>query len=98
MAWGNPLETIHVHVLDRLKCQECLPFIQEEGTVQSIPMRTNRGVRASQEEQTPNPEHVKKECRRADLLPLVRLLVRQPPKEHDFRTCPICRRCNITEI
>ena len=33
-----------------------------------------------------------------DLTPLFTLLVRQPPKDHDFRTCPICQRYGITEI
>lgn len=33
-----------------------------------------------------------------DLTPLFTLLMRQPPKDHDFRTCPICQRYGITEI
>jgi hypothetical protein len=36
--------------------------------------------------------------RRAELLALFRLLVREPPKDHDFRVCPICRRYGITRI
>jgi hypothetical protein len=32
------------------------------------------------------------------LLPLFRLLVREPPKDHDFKTCPICKRYGISEI
>ena len=39
-----------------------------------------------------------KESPRYDLTPLFALLVRQPPKDHDFRTCPICQRYGITEI
>jgi hypothetical protein len=35
---------------------------------------------------------------RADLIPLFRLLTRQPSADHDFRTCPICKRSGITEI
>ena len=35
---------------------------------------------------------------RADLMALFRLLLKQPPKEHDFRNCPICKRYHITEI
>ena len=33
-----------------------------------------------------------------DLTPLFRVLMRQPAKDHDSRTCPICKRYNITEI
>jgi hypothetical protein len=29
------------------------------------------------------------------LLPLFRLLVREPPAEHDFATCSICKRHGI---
>jgi hypothetical protein len=32
------------------------------------------------------------------LLPLFRLLVRQPPKDHDFKACPICQRYGITKV
>jgi hypothetical protein len=35
---------------------------------------------------------------RADLIALFRLLLKQPPKDHDFRNCPICKRYRITEI
>jgi hypothetical protein len=35
---------------------------------------------------------------RGALLALFRLLVRNPPRDHDFRTCPICKRYGITEI
>ena len=35
---------------------------------------------------------------RADLMALFRLLLKQPPKEHDIRNCPICKRFHITEI
>lgn len=34
----------------------------------------------------------------ADLTPLFRLLMRQPPKDHHFETCPICNRYGIREI
>ena len=39
-------------------------------------------------------EHVE----RGALLALLRLLMREPPPGHDFKTCPICRRYGITEI
>jgi hypothetical protein len=31
------------------------------------------------------------------LLSLLRLLFREPPPEHDFKSCPICKRYKITE-
>ena len=34
----------------------------------------------------------------AALLALLRLLTREPPPGHDFKTCPICQRYGITEI
>ena len=33
-----------------------------------------------------------------ELLALFRLLVREPPTDHDFRTCPICKQYGITGI
>lgn len=38
------------------------------------------------------------DSQRADLIPLFRLLARQPPPDHDFRNCPICKRHGITNI
>jgi len=35
---------------------------------------------------------------RADLIALFRLLLREPPPDHDFKTCPICKRYGITHI
>jgi hypothetical protein len=32
------------------------------------------------------------------LLPLFRLLMREPPEGHDFATCPICKRHDITSL
>ena len=32
------------------------------------------------------------------LLALLRLLTREPPAGHDFKTCPVCKRYGITEI
>jgi len=34
----------------------------------------------------------------ADLLALFRLLMKEPPRGHDFRTCLICQRHGITTI
>ena len=36
--------------------------------------------------------------RRAELLALFRILVKEPPPGHDFRTCPICKEFGITSI
>jgi hypothetical protein len=33
-----------------------------------------------------------------ELLPLLRLLLRDPPEGHDFKTCAICQRYGITSI
>ena len=33
-----------------------------------------------------------------ELLALFRLLLREPPVDHDFRTCPVCKRYGITGI
>jgi hypothetical protein len=35
---------------------------------------------------------------RADLVALFRLLLREPLPDHDFKTCPICKRYGITRI
>jgi hypothetical protein len=32
------------------------------------------------------------------LLPLFRLLVREPPEGHDFATCPVCKCHGITGL
>jgi hypothetical protein len=33
-----------------------------------------------------------------DLLPLFRLLMREPPQGHDFKTCPLCKHYGIDRI
>jgi hypothetical protein len=35
---------------------------------------------------------------RGALTALLRLLLREPPPNHDFKTCPTCRRYGITKI
>jgi hypothetical protein len=44
------------------------------------------------------PELLSPESARAELLLLLRLLLREPPVDHNFQTCPICQRYGITEI
>lgn len=36
--------------------------------------------------------------KRADLVTLFRLLLRQPSADHDTHTCPTCKRYDLTEI
>jgi hypothetical protein len=45
-----------------------------------------------------SPKLLSPEAARAELLTLLRLLVREPPPEHDLQTCPICKRYGITAI
>jgi hypothetical protein len=61
-------------------------------------MRTNSGPRSKSKRQAQIEVEQQAECDGADLLPLFRLLARQPAKDHDFRTCPICKKHGITEI
>jgi hypothetical protein len=46
------------------------------------------------EEKSPKIDSV----REAQLLALFRLLTKEPPPDHDFKTCPICKRYGITKI
>ena len=34
----------------------------------------------------------------SDILPLIQILLKNPPPDYDCRTCPICRRYGITEL
>jgi len=34
----------------------------------------------------------------SDILPLFRILLKNPPPEHDCKACPICRKYGITEL
>jgi hypothetical protein len=50
---------------------------------------------------TPSHEgHPEEESRVQDkaLLALLRLLTREPPSDHDFKTCPICEYYEIEKI
>jgi len=58
-----------------------------------------RDERLQEEElKEPEPQDAESDSPGYDLTPLFTLLVRQPPQDHDFRTCPICQRYGITEI
>ena len=64
-------------------------------------MRTkNRASKnAPQSEETaPTEVRLADEEEKAHLIPLFRLLMKRPPANHDFRTCPICTQYGITEI
>jgi hypothetical protein len=34
----------------------------------------------------------------AGLIPLFRILIAEPAKEHNFKTCPICEEYGLTQI
>lgn len=53
----------------------------------------NRTKRADHEE-----TNITNNSDRADLVALFRLLLREPPPDHDFKTCPLCKRYGITSI
>jgi hypothetical protein len=55
--------------------------------------RANRSRQTSREAKN-NGDNAK----RADLVALFRLLLREPPADHDFKTCPLCKRYGITSI
>jgi hypothetical protein len=57
-----------------------------------LPSRPIAEVQPEKQKETPQA------VRQAELLALFRLLVREPPRDHNFRTCPICKRYGITEI
>jgi len=54
--------------------------------------------RPKAEEQPETQKETAQDGRQAELIALFRLLMRDPPQDHDFRTCPICKRYGITEI
>ena len=43
-------------------------------------------------------EHAGSNDKTHDLTMFIRLLMKEPPPHHDFRTCSICRRYGIVEI
>ena len=75
-----------------------LPFISCFDIVKSMLMRTKADTHSSEEADAEIEEEKKAERDGVDLVPLFRLLARQPPKDHDFRMCPICKRHGIAEI
>jgi hypothetical protein len=68
-------------------------------------IRTTRDTNTEFEGEVPVskalPQDLRKNAsydKRADLVPLFRLLMRQPPANHDCHSCAICKRYGITEI
>ena len=50
-------------------------------------------------EKAPSDEQkVGRTIRRAELLPLFRILVKEIPPNHDVTSCPICKKFGITSI
>lgn len=39
-----------------------------------------------------------RKIRRAELIALFRILTKEPAPDHDFNTCPICKRFGLTSI
>lgn len=62
---------------------------------QESPNNSLAGKSKSEDE---SPKLLSPEAARAELLTLVRLLVREPPPEHNLHACPICKRYGITAI
>jgi len=60
--------------------------------------RTSRDAALGGETTFPSEGRRIDEQKKADVIPLFRLLMKQPPADHDIRTCPICTRYGITEI
>jgi hypothetical protein len=61
-------------------------------------MRTKADMHSKEGVDSEIEKEKKAERDSIDLLPLFRLLARQPPRDHDFRTCPICNRHGIKGI
>jgi hypothetical protein len=58
----------------------------------------NNSLAGKPKSENESPKSLSKEAARAELLTLLRLLVREPPPDHNFYTCHICKRYGITTI
>lgn len=61
----------------------------------------NHMPRIMAEEQTIREEGNEEEPKKEDvhdILPLIYILLKNPPPDHDFKTCPICKEYGITEL
>jgi hypothetical protein len=82
--------------------QEVLP-LKAYGTVYHYSLMhtqssSQNGARPNADAQCSKVAQTPRDIERADLIPLFRLLAKQPPSDHDFNTCPICKRYGITGI
>lgn len=46
----------------------------------------------------PHKDSNERDASLRNILPFFRLLMREPPREHDFKTCPTCKRYGIDRI
>ena len=65
-------------------------FLMKEREPNSEESTSSMASRAQGDEKREEPH--------AELVALFRLLMREPPTGHDFRTCPSCKQCAITTI
>lgn len=83
---------------ENLPCeQEQPPLRTQRKTLTFSPMLRESKTEPGLPSTEVKPEGIE-ESERAALLALFRLLVREPPRDHDFRACPICKRYGITKI
>jgi hypothetical protein len=78
-----------------------LQIVQAAIIPSMLPSRRTDGPlpRLKQDRVPPKTEEgMTQSVRDAELLALFRLLTREPPPDHDFKTCPICKRYGITSI
>ena len=69
----------------------CVVMMKSKGS------KGNSNAETSKQE-AQGPKLLSPGAARAELLTLVRLLMREPPPDHDFQTCPICKRYGISSI
>lgn len=62
---------------------------------QNHPEAEDSQVRSHNRERVPAPDAAGV---RPEVMALIRMLLREPPKGHDISNCPICKRYGITTI
>lgn len=96
------------NTLGELRCACCLArnkthLSRFHGSSRMFSMSANGGITqgatpgdrsaSSQSENT-----AERPVEHGEILALFRLLTREPPPGHDFKTCPICKNYGVTEI
>lgn len=61
-------------------------------------MKPDQDSAPEQQSEKPKPTEGQAAPLVTDLLPLLRLLTREPPKRHDFKTCLLCKQYGIDRI